>query len=518
MQTNQLKVKFLARSHTILGLFAIFLFYISTYFGSITLFLPYLNSWELPSRHYSNDGSFKQIIDIQLNKIIRDNKLNIENIEISLPTFRDNILKISSANQNSVYLNPYTKEIIDTNNEYPIITELFNKFHTGGNIPYFGMILMGISSSILIFLMISGLYLYILKKKTLKDTKKQNKNFRFKWHKNFGMILTPYVIIFAITGAFLGLMLSSATPFALSATNYEKSDMRPLVRPILFSTKANLEPSNIKAKPMQLENLYQIAKENYPNLNITKINIYNYRLDNSQTMFSGYLENNKARTSSRINPMYIVLNSKTGEVMEKKELENTHIMKKTLSAFYWLHFQTDEGVFVRILFFILGVIMLICLFFGYLLWAEKKLSKDNKYFNILNRFSIALMLGIIPSSAFLLVMYWIIPTHTFDRLVWLEGLFYVSWSFYLFYCFKEISINKILKVIFLSSSILFLFACFLHEINVDIFLFELFKSELYSQFFIDFSLLLLSLFFFCLYKKVDSFNYYKKFETKELKC
>lgn len=514
MLNNQLKIKFLARSHTLLGLFAVFLFYISTYFGSITLFLPYLNSWELPSRHYSQEVKYEHIIDLQLNKIIKENRLNPTNIEIQLPSLRDDTIKISSENQNSIYLNPYTKELLETNNEYPIISELFNKFHTGDNIPIIGMKSMGVSSIILIFLMISGIYLYILKKRTFKDSSKQNRNFRFKWHKNFGIILTPYVIVFALTGAFLGFMLSTATPIALSATNYQKSSMSSLVRPILFTKKANLEKSIITSRPMQIKDLYEIASKNYPQLNILKINIYNYRLDNSQIMFSGYLKDEKARTLSRINPMHIVLDSKTGVVIEKKELESSHSMKKTLSAFYWLHFQTDDGLFLRVLFFIFGVVMLICLLFGYLLWAEKKLKEDNNYFDILNRFSLALMLGIIPSSAFLIVMYWIIPNNIFDRIIWIEGSFYVAWSFYLFYCFKEDSIKKILKMIFISSSILFLLSCFLHEIHLDIFLFELLQLGLIRQFFIDFSLILLAIFFYVLYKKVDKVKYFEKFEER----
>lgn len=158
--------------------------------------------------------------------------------------------------------------------------------------------------------------------------------------------------------------------------------------------------------------------------------------------------------------------------------------------------------------------MLVCLFFGYLIWAEKKLKEDRFYFDILNRFSIALMLGIIPSSAFLMIMYWIIPNNTFDRIIWVEGCFYLAWSFYLFYCFKENSIKKILKMIFLSSSILFLSTCFLHEIHLDIFLVELFEMGLLRQFFIDFSLILLGIFFYILYKKVDKVQYFEKFEKE----
>ena len=71
-----------------------------------------------------------------------------------------------------------------------------------------------------------------------------------------------------------------------------------------------------------------------------------------------------------------------------------------------------------------------------------------------------------------------------------------------------------LKMIFLSSSILFLSTCFLHEIHLDIFLVELFEMGLLRQFFIDFSLILLGIFFYILYKKVDKVQYFEKFEKE----
>ncbi|WP_419774588.1 PepSY-associated TM helix domain-containing protein [Halarcobacter sp.] len=512
MKIDKLNNKYLTRAHTVLGLIAIFLFYISTYFGTITIFKPYIQAWELPSTHFSSDAKFEQIIDLKLYQIVRENKLNVKNIEIELPSFKDERLKISSQNQNSVYLNPYTKEILNLNNEYPTISTLFNKLHTGANIPYIGLTLMGVASSIMLFLMISGLILYLVKSE--KTNENHNKNFRFKWHKNFGIILTPYVIIFALTGAFLGLMLSTSSVYALSNTNFEKQSIRALVGPIIFKQKALLEDKNKRVKPLQLSKLEEIAQKNYPELKIRKINIYNYRLENSQTVFSGYLKNNRALSSSRINPLSITLDSKTGEVLEKKELEDTHMIKKTLSTFYWLHFQTDEPLLIRIIFFILGIVMLICLLFGYLLWAEKKLSSDYGYYEILNRFSIALLLGIIPASAILMILHWLIPFSMFDRIIWIEGLFYVSWSFYLFYSFKETSIKKIFKMIFLSSSILFMLTFLLHEMHTDILLFELFSSNLTKQFAIDLLLIIIACLFYFLYKRVDSFSYLEKFERR----
>ncbi len=50
---NNLNLKFLIKAHTKIGLFALFFFYISAFFGTITLFLPQIQTWENPSRYFS---------------------------------------------------------------------------------------------------------------------------------------------------------------------------------------------------------------------------------------------------------------------------------------------------------------------------------------------------------------------------------------------------------------------------------------------------------------------------------
>ena len=63
---EKLNIKFLLRAHTIVGLFCIFLFYISSYFGSLTFFLPYINYWELPSKHIEKTLDYGFNIDNKL--------------------------------------------------------------------------------------------------------------------------------------------------------------------------------------------------------------------------------------------------------------------------------------------------------------------------------------------------------------------------------------------------------------------------------------------------------------------
>lgn len=518
MNIEKLHLKYLLRSHTIIGLFCLFLFYISSFFGAITLFLPYINAWETPSKHFKSTSNYHFNIDEHLDKLLTTNQFLTENIEITFPSFKDNRIQISALNQNSLYLNPNTNEVLTTKFEQKTVSDFFNILHFGANIPYIGQPLMGMASIGILFLIISGLLLFIHNNKKEKQILVKNYKKRWiQWHKYLGLTLLPFIFIFVITGAFLGFMLFSSTPFALSASNFEETNLRKLVAPIIFKQKQNL-PQNSTIVPMQkLSFLIQTAQENYPELKIQKATIYNYNKENSQVVFSGYLQDNKA-ISGRTNRMSITLKSTTAEVLEKTTLENTHSIKKALSAFYYLHFIPDETFGLRVVFFVLSLSMMICLVFGYLIWAEKKLKHINEihYFNFLNRLSIALMIGIIPSTCFVLFLHWLLPFDTFDRDIWIKGCFYSLWAFTFFYAIYESIVLKSIKLFFITSAVLLICTVLLHGLKTNLYFWESFQQKILDIFYVDIALLLFAAVFLLLGLNLHKIPSIQRFNKEEI--
>lgn len=518
MNIEKLNLKYLIRSHTIIGLFCLFLFYISSFFGSITLFLPYINTWETPSKHFKSTSDYSFNIDEQLDNLLTKNQFLTDNIDIIFPSFKDNRIQISALNQNSIYLNPNTNEVLPTKFEQKTVSDFFNILHFGANIPYIGQPLMGMASVGVLFLIISGFLLFIHNKK--KEKKVMVKNYKkiwIQWHKYLGLSLMPFIFIFSITGAFLGFMLFASTPFALTASNFEENNLRKLVAPIIFKQKQNLAQNSTIVPMQKLSLLIQTAQKNYPELKIQKATIYNYNKENSQIVFSGYLQENKA-LSGRTNRMSITLQSSSAEVLEKTTLENTHIIKKALSAFYYLHFIPDETLGLRIVFFILSLAMMICLVFGYLIWAEKKLKHLNemRYFNFLNRLSMALMIGIIPATCFVLFLHWLLPFDTFDRDIWIKGCFYSLWAFTLFYSVYENFVIKSLKLFFLLSFILLVCAVLLHGLKMNLYFWESFQQELWCVFYVDLALLCFAGIFLLLYFHLNKIPLIQRFNQEEI--
>lgn len=512
MKKNPLYLKYLSHSHLIIGFLTLFLFYMSTYFGTITLLMPYLSVWESPSRHYVQ--SFHPVLpsDESVQTLVNKHGFGAKPMVMTLPSFKDPLMKVSSENQNTLYIHPVTQEIMVVSKEEQLLSTFFNELHTGIVIPKIGMPLMGITSIGMLFLGVGGLLLYFYKRKRKTPQTRSWREVWFSWHKILGLSMLPYVIIFACTGAFLGLMLSSSSVFALSATELKENNMRKLVAPLIFPKKT-LPPSAEEASSLSINRLYEEAKKHYPDLIITQISLYNYGKHNGQTHFSGYLSENKA-LSGRINRQSITLESQNGAVVAKKDLATSHGINQILSAFYYLHFLPDETLGMRLIFVLLGIGMMVCLVSGYLIWSEKKLTSKGYSADIFNRMTLAFLLGIIPATALALWVHWLIPLGTFDKDVWMRGLFYAAWTFWLFYFLFESSIVNAIKHLLNSSAWFFLGAVCFHGLKAKAFVWQSFERNDWAVFYCDSFLMVLAIVCLLSAKRISRSTFFYRYERK----
>ena len=513
MLAKTLRFKFLHRSHTLIGLVVLFFFYMSTYFGTLTFFMPYLKVWESPSRHFVPMSEHAFNIDLLLGELLeKQHLLGSKPIEITLPSFRDPLLKLSSESQNSLYLNPLSNEVIKLSKEENLISTFFNELHTGVVIPLIGTPLMGMMSIGIVFLTLGGFWLYLLKQKPMKKPKEGWKSRWLSWHKIMGLGIIPYALVFACTGAFLGLMLSYSHPFAWSASSKEESSMRKLVSPIIFAQPV-YKSSETKAIMLPFSTLQTIANEQYPTLAITNATLYHYGTDAAKVRFRGFDKNNVAQ-SGRINRLSITLDARNGAMVEKRGLENTHGINQALSVFYYLHFVPDETLGVRIVLACFGVALAFCLATGYLLWAEKNLHQKGWLGDLTNRVSIAVLIGILPSSALVLWLQWLLAFDLFDKEVWIRGAFYAFWSFWLFYTVFERSLVTIIGRMLKATAWLLVLAVLFHGLKSGFFFWNSFEKGAWTLFGMDVMFLISALLCFVLAKAVEKKELFYRYECK----
>ena len=508
---KNLNLKYLIKAHTQVGLFTIFFFFISAFFGTITLFLPQIHTWENTSRYFVEEKKHNYKLDKLVKRTIKEEGFNPNLIEIQLPSYRDNVITINDPTSRSKHINPYTLKMLDSTSDTSLLSNFFNDLHIGRNIPKIGQLLMGIASILIIFLTISGVILY------LNKHKRNNTEFNFKWHRNLSLLLLPYIIVFSLTGAVLGFMLSSASAFAYVATNTESSELRPLVGPIIFPSEKIPKKSTEFKNFQSIDTLVEKARKSMPNLNVTNIKLLQWNDKNAQIKIEGFLKNNRMLTG-RINRVHVLLNPISGELIDKKDLSSSHLANKTLSAFYFFHFIPDETLFVRIIYLILSLAFIASLALGFLIITNKKAikNKDNRnYFNFTGRFSIAIMFGIIPSSALILVLYWGIPTELFQRTIWIKGIFYSFWAFTLLLSVYYDDILDILKSLALFTSIFLFSAVILHIMATSVYIAKLIKADsIHSVLYFDLTLLLLSIVFFLFYKYSHKITFLTKYSRR----
>ncbi len=505
MKLNNFNLKYLIRAHSILGLFALYFFYLACFFGTITVFMPYLKSWESPSRHFSVNSQYLNLDKI-VPRVVEEYKLS-NNIEITLPNNKDKALGINDENSKTIYVNPESQKVLKLDFETNFLTTFFNTIHIGTNIPIVGRYLMGVASILMIFLSISGFIMWI----NLKRKKTKKEKFWLKWHKNLSLSLLPFILVFALTGSVLGFMLSFSAPIAFSASETKTSNLRTLVSPILFPKDKKIK-STQAASMLKISDLQEIAKKKYPNLKIKKIKLFAWNHKDAQIKFIGYLKNNRAITA-RVNRMNLVLSGETGELLSKHDLQTSTTVNKILSAFYFLHFITDEEVLLRVIYFIFGILITAGTAFGYLIYSEKKEKKEDKnYYSILNKLSLSVMIGVIPATATILFLYWYFPFNMFERDLWLSGIFYISWATSLLYIVYKDNTLKVINHMFFISSILLVLAVISHGYVTNYYPWISLKEKIYDVFFTDVTLLTFALIFYIFYKKSANIKLLNKYD------
>ena len=481
---------YLRRAHTVIGLFGVFLFFIATYFGTITVFAPYINSWQNPSRHFTQIDNKTLNIDSAIYKALEKLGNPNDHIEIILPSFKDKALSIGQNLMQKIYINPYTNEILNTKNETNLITHFFNEVHEGENIAFVGRLLMGISSVCILFLTISGFYLRLAKRKS------KNQKFWFKWHKNLSLVLFPYIFVFSITGSFMGFMLNTATPFAYIQTDGNQLNMRKLVGPIIFPKHKDMKKTAQTFDMLAYSKLLTKATKIYPNLKIEKIMLYRWFEKNAQIVFSGHLTDNRILTGN-INRMKLILSGHDGSVIKKQELSKTHVINKFLSAFYILHFLPDEGLVIRLIYLVLGIVFALSLAFGFLIWVEKKAlnnKHDTKHYNFISKLGIATMIGTMPASSFFICLYWLLPFDIYERDNLIIGSFYIFWAFTLYYSIYKKDALSVINLFMILNFVFLVLAILLHGFKTNFFIWDSFSQNLNDVFWVDFSFLIYGIF------------------------
>jgi hypothetical protein len=467
MNENQSKLfkQRLFRMHIVLGILVSSFLYISIFFGVFTVYLPYIKTWEKPSRLIEKVDITKVDYNTMIDTVLENSDFPRDNIMLGLPgNMGDPAVVVSHVFSKSHAFNPITnKKINDETQEQSNLANFLNQLHYGDPLKLIGMIFFGFVALGALILIITGLILVTIIK--FRNKGKTQQSLFSKIHITiFSWIFLPLILI-TLTSAFMNIGLLSSSPMIQILSKGETNSPDVFVGPILFQQNKSIPRANEKAIMKPVNELIITAQKINPQLTFKQIRLMNWNDKNAQVEISGYNPYKPFLNGGIFNKPLIILNAVTGELVKQQKVMDKTLPVFVAEALFFLHFLFGVDILSRTVIAILMALCAVGIGFGTMLYLEKKAKKFQDkviFYHWIGKFSLASMIGIIPATAMLFVLQWLLPFDLQDRVLWQQGIFYNVWLFTLFWSFFKLNSYQVAKNFFFTGGLLFILSVFLH--------------------------------------------------------
>ena len=482
----------LFRVHSAVGISVSLLLYLSVFFGIFAIMLPYIQVWEKPSRHFAPADITKINYSAMIDPIISNPDFPKNNIIIKLPgDMNDPALKISHRFTEEAVFNPTTQEKLNHEGEKSQLARFLNGMHYGHPIKNIGYTIFGFMAVAVMFLIIGGLLLVnVFKYKS--NGKNQQSKFSLYHRKIFTWAFPPFIII-TLTGALMCIGYSGSGAMTYIASKGETYNIERITAPVLLPKEKPIEKKNDNVPMLPISELIKKAQEINPNVNLEEIKLINWKDSSARIKLEGY-NSNYPFLNGVFNKPTLTLSAVDGSVISNVKVMDRHWSVLVADATYFLHLLFGVDFTIRILIAFIMLASALALGFGVMLWCEKKAKKfEGKipFYHGIGKLSLAIMIGVIPATAFIFNLQWLLPIDLEDRIIWQQGLFFNMWLLALLYSFYEINSYKAAKNMLLVSGVLFIFAPIIHTINSGYSPIEIYTQKMNIILNVDIALFLL---------------------------
>ncbi|RXJ75741.1 peptidase [Arcobacter sp. F155] len=471
----------LFRIHVAAGVTFSILMYIAIFFGVFAILLPYIKTWEKPSRHIEKVDITKIDYNYMIDEALKTPNYPKNNLLINLPgNMGDPAVVITHRFAKPLAFNPITKEKLNNETKKQThLAEFLNELHYGQPLKIIGRISFGLVAVGTMVLIITGLILITIMK--FKNQGKTQQAVFSKIHiKVFTWAFIPFFLI-TLSGAIMNVGLISAAPMSKVLTKGEANSIDAVVGTVLFPQSKPIKKVEEKESMLPIKQLLLQAKEINPQLDLKQVRLINWHDKTAQVEIIGYNPYKPFLNGGIFNKPSITLSAVTGKLIKEKK-----VMDKVWSVFvaegiFFLHFLFGIDIFSRLAIAIIMSLCAIAIGFGVMLYLEKKAKKyDGKipFYHWLGKLCLASMIGIIPATASLFVFQWAMPFDLEDRVLWQKGIFYNTWLLTLFWSFYRINSYKASKEFLFVGGSLFILSTFIHSINSNFTPIDLYTKEM----------------------------------------
>jgi hypothetical protein len=497
----------LFRIHIASGITFSLIMYLAVFFGVFAIFLPYIKTWEKPSRHIGQidimNINYNPIID----QVLQDPNFPKNNIVINLPGNNgDPAITTSHKFVKPIAFDPHTlQRLNDEDKTKSHLAEFFSELHYGQPLKLIGRLSFGFVAVGTMLLIITGLILVYLFNFSNKG-RNQQAVFSKVHVKIFTWLFLPFLLI-VLSGAIMNVGLISSGPMAQILSKGEAKSIDGVVGSVLFTRTEPVKKFNETVPMLPINKLLQKAKQINPDLILKQVQLINWNDKSARVEIIGYNPYRPFLNGGFFNKPSITISATTAELISQKKAMDNVWSVYIAEGLFFLHFLFGIDIVSRT---IIGIIMALCgiaIGFGVMLWLEKKAKNFQDkvtFYHWMGKFSLAAMIGVIPASAALFAMQWLFPFDMIDRVLWQQGIFYNIWLFTLFWSFYRINSYQAAKEFFLIGGILFIASVFLHFIHLEITPFTLINNGMNGILGVDIVLFLTGVLLISISKKLPN--------------
>lgn len=425
----------LFHTHTVAGIAISFALYIIFFAGAFSLFRYEIMQWENPEARQAVDTDF----DYDRALATVDSAYTIDwhdNASLIFPNDKMPLLKVTayqktedhSFHRISANVFPDTYRVQDLEQPNTTVGDTIYYLHYFEQLPVIGLYLSGLVSLFFFFAIVNGLLIHwrnLFTKFFAFFTEGKWRNIWTNAHTVLGVFGLPFQVMYAITGAFFGLLTLILIPTVFLLYNGDVGKVYSKVSP--EDTIAVDENAPVSDN-LSIRDLASQVKEAYPNHQIRYADLRNYGKEDALITF--HFDDFGGLTSNGKATMYMRDGSLLPEYSVRPNEKS--YSQAIISVLGKLHFGDFGGMTMKVIYFVLSLITCFMIISGVMIWRT---ARDNKRYTYKQRLFhhrvtmvyLAICLSMFPAFALIFLANMLVPMEMTDRAELVNTIFFLGW-------------------------------------------------------------------------------------------
>jgi len=426
----------LVHTPTVAGIVIRFALFVIFYAGAFSLFRDQIDQWENPAKrqevpeNFDFDGAVS-VIDSTYGGLNYHQNTNFWLPKEGSPLFYvyGAVNKTDSTTERmAAYIDPSTMEVQDVRDPKTTVSLTIYWLHYFRQIPVVGLYLSGLVGLFFAFAIITGILIHwkdLLTKFYAFINEGKWKTIWTNAHTVLGVIGLPFQLMYAVTGAFFGLLLLVLIPAAFLLYDGDQEKLLNKVNP---AAALKVEEDAPAYTHLSLNELYEKVREAYPDYEINNVNTRNYGKEDALAFWN--IDDHEGINSAGS----LAMRMKDGVILEEySNLPNAKGYSMSVIGYIFkLHFASFGGVTMRIIYFVLSMITCFMIISGILIWRtardnNKYTLKQRVFHHRVTKWYMAICLSMFPAFAIIFLANKIVPMEMDGRVDLVNQIFFLSW-------------------------------------------------------------------------------------------